>query len=121
MRLLRASLAVLREDPRLLVFPATAMALSLLIGVLCFGVSFSGSGSGSTRGSFFLASLPRIGAARASLLSTVEPVVTLVLAAALLGDRLSPIQLAGGALVLFAVITVQGLHLRRPGPPSAIR
>jgi uncharacterized protein DUF6159 len=57
MRLLRASLAVLREDPRLLVFPATAMALSLLIGVLCFGVSFSGFGSGSTRGSFFLASL----------------------------------------------------------------
>jgi drug/metabolite transporter (DMT)-like permease len=64
--------------------------------------------------SFFLASLPRIGAARASLLSTIEPVVTVLLAAALLGDRLSPVQLVGGALVLLAVVMVQGLHLWRP-------
>jgi drug/metabolite transporter (DMT)-like permease len=71
--------------------------------------------------SLFLASLPRIGAARASLLSTLEPVVTVLLAAALLGDRLSPLQLLGGALVLVAVITVQGLQLWRPGAPSVLR
>jgi drug/metabolite transporter (DMT)-like permease len=71
--------------------------------------------------SLFLASLPRIGAARASLLSTVEPVVTVLLAAALLGDRLSPVQIAGGALVLAAVVMVQGLQLWRPASPSALR
>jgi drug/metabolite transporter (DMT)-like permease len=71
--------------------------------------------------SLFLASLPRIGAARASLLSTVEPVVTVLLAAALLGDRLSPVQIAGGALVLAAVVMVQGLQPWRPASPSALR
>ncbi len=55
----------------------------------------------------FLASLPRIGAGRAALLSTWEPVVTVVLAAALLGDRLSPAQLAGGGLVIAAVAALQ--------------
>jgi drug/metabolite transporter (DMT)-like permease len=71
--------------------------------------------------SLFLAGLPRIGAARAALISTWEPVVTVILAVALLGDRLSALQVAGGALVLVAVIVVQGAHLWRPGPPSAMK
>jgi drug/metabolite transporter (DMT)-like permease len=53
-------------------------------------------------------------------LSTVEPVVTVLLAAALLGDRLSPVQLVGGALVLAAVVVLQGLHLWKPGPPEIV-
>jgi drug/metabolite transporter (DMT)-like permease len=57
--------------------------------------------------SLFLAGLPRVGAPQASLLSTVEPVVTLGLAVALLGDRLSPAQLAGAAAVILSVIIVQ--------------
>jgi drug/metabolite transporter (DMT)-like permease len=71
--------------------------------------------------SFFLASLPRIGAALAALLSTVEPVVTIALAAVILGERLSAVQFAGGALILIAVIVVQGAHLWKPGPPVALR
>ena len=55
----------------------------------------------------FLAALPRIGAANASLLSTWEPVVTVVLAAGLLGERLAAIQLLGAGLVLLAVVAVQ--------------
>jgi drug/metabolite transporter (DMT)-like permease len=55
----------------------------------------------------FLAALPRIGASRAALLSTWEPVVTVSLAVALLGDRLRPLQLAGAALVLAAVLSLQ--------------
>ncbi|HXI97237.1 MAG TPA: DMT family transporter [Candidatus Acidoferrum sp.] len=57
--------------------------------------------------SLFLAGLPRIGAARAALLSTWEPVVTVLLAAAILGDRLSIVQMVGGSLVILAVVVVQ--------------
>jgi drug/metabolite transporter (DMT)-like permease len=57
--------------------------------------------------SLFLAGLPRIGAARAALLSTWEPVVTVLLAAAILGDRLSIVQAIGGVLVILAVVVVQ--------------
>ncbi len=71
--------------------------------------------------SLFLAGLPRIGAARAALLSTWEPVVTVLLAVVVLGDRLSLVQVAGGVLVLLAVIIVQGAHLWRPGVPNALK
>jgi drug/metabolite transporter (DMT)-like permease len=64
--------------------------------------------------SLFLAGLPRVGAARATLLSTFEPVVTVGLAVVVLGDRLSLTQVLGGALVLIAVVVVQGAQLWRP-------
>jgi len=57
--------------------------------------------------SLFLAGLARVGAPQASLLSTVEPVVTVALAAWLLGDRLAPAQLLGAAAVVLSVIVVQ--------------
>ncbi|HEY1454886.1 MAG TPA: DMT family transporter [Candidatus Dormibacteraeota bacterium] len=71
--------------------------------------------------SFFMAALPRIGGARAALLSTLEPVITVILAVVLLGDRLSPPQVAGGVLVLAAVALVQVAHLWRPGAPAALK
>jgi drug/metabolite transporter (DMT)-like permease len=64
--------------------------------------------------SLFLAGLPRVGAARAALLSTWEPVVTVGLAVLLLGDRMSPIQVLGGVLVLAAVMVVQGAQTWKP-------
>jgi drug/metabolite transporter (DMT)-like permease len=69
----------------------------------------------------FLAGLPRVGAARAALLSTWEPVVTVVLAVVILGDRLSLLQVLGGVLVIVAVIVVQAAHLWRPGLPNALK
>lgn len=66
--------------------------------------------------SLFLGSLPRVGAARASLLSTWEPVVAVGLAVAFLGDRLALIQIVGGVLVLVAVIAAQ---TSRPVEPPA--
>src|SRR5258707_1030697 len=71
--------------------------------------------------SLFLAGLPRVGAARAALLSTWEPVVTVVLAVLLLGDRMSPIQALGGILLVAAVILVQAAHLWRPGLLNALK
>jgi drug/metabolite transporter (DMT)-like permease len=71
--------------------------------------------------SLFLAGLPRVGAARAALLSTWEPVVTVLLAVVLLGDQLSIVQVLGGVLVIAAVIVVQTADLWRPGLPNALK
>jgi drug/metabolite transporter (DMT)-like permease len=48
----------------------------------------------------FFAGLKRVGAAVASIASTLEPVVTVVLAWIILGESLAPIQVIGGAMVL---------------------
>jgi drug/metabolite transporter (DMT)-like permease len=55
----------------------------------------------------FFAGLRRVGPTAASILSTFEPVVTVVLAYLAFGETLGPAQLAGGALVLAAVLTVR--------------
>jgi drug/metabolite transporter, DME family len=54
----------------------------------------------------YAAGQARIGASTASILATVEPVVAAMLAWLLLGERLSALQLAGGGLVLGAVLTL---------------
>jgi drug/metabolite transporter (DMT)-like permease len=51
----------------------------------------------------------------ASVLATVEVLIATGLAWALIGERLEPVQLAGGAVLLAGVVVVQ---LRRPGPRS---
>ena len=66
----------------------------------------------------FSAGSRRIGAAQASLISTVEPVWTITLAAILLGERLGPIQLVGGVLVISGVIVAQLSHGTASDPGS---
>ena len=55
----------------------------------------------------FYAGMQKLGAARAAILSTIEPVFTLVLAFFLLNERIEAIQLIGGALILASVILLQ--------------
>ena len=55
----------------------------------------------------FLAGLQRLGPARTAILSTLEPVCTVVLAVALLGERLTFTQAVGSGLVLLAVTLLQ--------------
>jgi drug/metabolite transporter (DMT)-like permease len=52
----------------------------------------------------FLAGLERIGPTNASMLSTLEPVITVLLAAWIFAERLQPIVTLGGGLILVAVI-----------------
>jgi len=52
----------------------------------------------------FLGGLARIGPTDTATVSTLEPVVTLILAVALLGESLAPLQLVGGACILLAVV-----------------
>ena len=55
----------------------------------------------------FFAGLSRVGPTAAALLSTVEPVVTVVGAALVFGEVLTPPQALGGLLVLGTVLLVQ--------------
>ncbi|MFB9891367.1 DMT family transporter [Planobispora takensis] len=59
----------------------------------------------------FFAGLRRTGPSTAAILSTFEPVVTTALAALTLAEFLTPVQLAGGLLVLSSVAVLQA----RPG------
>jgi drug/metabolite transporter (DMT)-like permease len=64
----------------------------------------------------FLAGLSRIGPTNAAMLSTLEPVVTVVLAALLLGEALKPLSLVGGGLILVAVVLLTRAELGQPAP-----
>ena len=60
----------------------------------------------------FYAGAQRLGAARAALVSTVEPVYTIVAAGILFGEQLTPTQLAGGAAILVAVLVAEWEAIR---------
>jgi len=69
----------------------------------------------------FLAGMALVGPTRASVLSSLEVVVTLVLAFLFLGERLGPAQWAGAALILGAVAlqnigVVRRAMMRSPHP-----
>ncbi|NMC27229.1 MAG: DMT family transporter, partial [Syntrophomonadaceae bacterium] len=53
---------------------------------------------------FFLKGLKRIGASRATLLSTAEPVFCLLMAYIVLGESLSLRQMTGSAMVLASML-----------------
>ena len=75
----------------------TGALLILALAVVCTVVPISA----------FLLSLPLVGASTASILNTLEPVVACGLAAAVFGESLGPVQLAGGSLVILAVVALQ--------------
>jgi drug/metabolite transporter (DMT)-like permease len=69
----------------------------------------------------FLSSLELIGPSRSSILSTLEPVVTVILACAMVDETLGPVQLVGGALVLVACVLLQRrvAAARTPAPGAS--
>jgi drug/metabolite transporter (DMT)-like permease len=67
----------------------------------------------------FYAGAQRVGAAQASLISTVEPLWTIVAAALIYAERLEPVQWAGGALILAGVVLSQTGGRRGAGGPAA--
>lgn len=60
----------------------------------------------------FLTGLEMIGPTNAAMLSTLEPVVTVLLAAWLFQEQLTPIALAGGMLILIAVVLLTRSEFR---------
>ncbi len=67
----------------------------------------------------FYAGARRVGAARASLISTLEPLYTIVFAAILLGEMLSPIQMFGGTLIIFGVLLAESGQAAEPAAPGS--
>ena len=59
----------------------------------------------------FFAGLERVGSSNAASLSTVEPFVTVGLAALLLNERIEPVRLAGGFCILIAVVFLARVEL----------
>ncbi len=77
--------------------PSQAWVGLLGVGVVSTFVAIQG----------FYAGAQRIGAAQASIISTVEPIWTIVLAYLLFGFTLTGVQLLGGALILAGVLLAQ--------------
>lgn len=65
----------------------------------------------------FFAGLARVGPSAAAILSTLEPVVTVALAAVTFGNSLGAVQLIGGVLVLGAVLVMQWPAKKWPPRP----
>ncbi len=70
----------------------------------------------------FLAGLERIGPTPSAMVSTVEPAVTVGLAAIVLGEQIGGLTLLGGALILAAVLIVtagqRGAGAAQPARPA---
>ena len=64
----------------------------------------------------FLTGLEMIGPTNAAMLSTLEPVVTVLLAAWLFDERLTPVAILGGGLILAAVILLTRSELLKTKP-----
>ncbi|OWW20082.1 DMT family transporter [Noviherbaspirillum denitrificans] len=74
-----------------------AIAMASLVAIACF-----------------LVGIQYIGASQTSIISTLEPVITLCLGIGLLGETASAGQLAGGVMVLAAVVMLA----RKPAPQT---
>ena len=69
----------------------------------------------------FLAGLERIGPTNAAMLSTLEPVVTVLLAAWIFDERLKPMIMLGGGLILIAVILLtRGEWEKKSSPRTSL-
>ena len=96
--LVMAALAILTR-PRL---PTESGAWLALGGVALIG--------GVLAVTTFFAALALLGPSDTAVISTVEPVVSIGVAALVLGERLGPVQAAGGVIVLLAVATLARLR-----------
>ena len=67
----------------------------------------------------FFAGLDRVRATTASILATVEPLVTVLLACLLFGDGFSAVQLLGGAVMLGAIVVLTTSPAPHPSPQPA--
>ena len=96
------------EGPAILVLPLDSPRLLILVTAV-------GVFAAALPSFMFLTGIRRLGGVRAGILMLFEPVVGVALAAAVLGEAITPLQALGGATILAAAILVQ----RRPGVREA--
>ncbi len=100
----------------MVIITAAAVVYGVLIGIkgTAFPTTFIGWGSVIALALIstvlaiitFLAGLKRVGPTNAATLSTIEPVVTVVLAASILGETITSLRIIGGTMILLAVIVL---------------
>lgn len=94
------------------VIPLTASSLALTAAVAFFP---------TVLGSVLdLLGIRSVGAARTAIITTLEPPIALILARAILGDRLLPLQVAGAVLVTGGVL-ILGIEDYLRGRPTLLR
>jgi drug/metabolite transporter (DMT)-like permease len=87
--------------------PSTPVAWLALVGVAVVSTAVAVA--------TFFAALALLGPADTAVVSTAEPVVAVAVAGLVLGERLSPLQVVGGVVVLLAVAV-----LARAGAPGPV-
>ncbi|MEN6439293.1 MAG: DMT family transporter [Syntrophobacter sp.] len=102
-----SGMLMLANGPKL---PATGTGWTVIAGIVLFATVLPVM--------CFLAGLKHIGPTNAAMLSTLEPVVTVLLAMMLLGETLKPITMLGGGLILLAVLLLTRSELRRARSPG---
>ncbi len=71
-------------------------------------IGFSGVAIGSTIGTLtFFCAVPILGAVRATMISNIEPLLGIIFAVLILGERIAVIQGIGIAMVLSAIVAVE--------------
>ncbi|MDW3228077.1 MAG: DMT family transporter, partial [Acidobacteriota bacterium] len=84
-------------------------ALLAILGLLCTALAHT----------LFIAGMRRLSAQTASIISALEPVYGIALAALLLGERPSARTIAGGLIILTAVFVLSLSNLKRKKPAAA--
>lgn len=79
-------------------FPAGALGIGAVVGLALVSTVVAIVA--------FFAGMDRVGPTAASTVSSLEPAVTVLLAVVLLGESIGSVQLAGGALILAAVVVL---------------
>jgi drug/metabolite transporter (DMT)-like permease len=95
-----------------LVIGGTGLAGAWLASPAAWATILFGATVGALPKVWVIGGVRRIGSTRAAVALLMEPVVAVVAAAVLLGQRLTPVELAGGAAILVAVLLAQ----RSPSP-----
>jgi drug/metabolite transporter (DMT)-like permease len=70
-------------------------------------VLFGGIAAAAVSTTAFVAGIGMIGPSRAAIMMTIEPIVGVALAALLLGEQSTPLQLLGGVAVIVAAVVLQ--------------
>lgn len=92
-------------------FPASETGLFAMLGIVLISTIIPVVA--------FLAGLERVGPTNAAMLSSLEPIVTVLLAAWLFGEKLLPIVMLGGGLILAAVILLTRAELNKESDNQA--
>jgi drug/metabolite transporter (DMT)-like permease len=91
------------------IIPPTPTGWILLAGLALFSTAISSI--------TFFSGIQLIGPSRAALVSTIEPVFTIVLAQIVFQELVSTQQAIGGLLVIIAIVVLQLANFRSPAPP----